>query len=1293
MRLVQIQADGSFSLVNYDSTPIPPYAILSHTWGDDKDEVNYEDMRMERRSRKSGDAKLDFCARQASKDGLQHFWIDTCCIDKSSSAELSESITSMFRWYKNSAQCYVYLADVTKKKRKADDEARDHEMPDGTWLSAFRTSRWFKRGWTLQELLAPRVVLFFSRDRELLGTKFSLVQLIHEITHIPILALRGAPLHDFSVEERMSWADNRITKREEDSAYSLLGIFGVSMAAIYGEGKAVALRRLEKKINDVVQNQVSSLGDVKRQALMESLRFDQIDARYATIKNAHAKTCKWLLRKSEHTEWLDPTRLPSHHGFLWIKGKPGTGKSTLMKFAFSQASKPKQGNVVIAFFFNARGETLEKTIIGMYRSLLLQLLDKIPTLQCTPDSLSLLPSSIGADYQWTIHSLENQLQQAVLSLGDTPVICFIDALDECEQWQVRSMISFFEHLGELAVSSGRSFRVCLSSRHYPEVTIRRGISLVLEGQEGHTQDINDYLENMLRIGTSASAQKIRKDLQEKSRGVFMWIVLVVDILNKEYDGGRMYALERRLKQIPADLHDLFRDILTRDSTDKDELILCIQWVLFAKQPLQPEQLYFAILAGIEPDALVSQHHQDVTPDTIRRFLLRSSKGLTEITESKNTKVQFIHESVRDFLLKENGLSKIWPEFRSNFQGQSHERLKQCCYNQLSIDAATLLVLPDVLPKASHSHSAYLRNSAAVKFPFLEYAVQDVLYHADAAAGGGISQTDFLNGFPNPQWVKLNNLFEKHQVRRYTATVSLLYILAELNLVSLIRVLGSASCCMDIEAERYGCPLFAAAATSGEQALELCMESIQLQQAYTSLVATLGEQYFQQKSVQCAARRDFVYIKSKGFLPNAAELGHDRLLALLIASGRFENVTQGSKDANMLWWASKNGCEMSARLLISMDSTLANGNHKHRKSPLLVAAEHGHLRLMELLLEGGADVNATSKTGNALCIASIYGHREVVELLLSKGIEINSQLGKYGTALQVASIKGYKEIVVMLLDKGADVNIQGGYYGTALQMASLKGYKEIVVMLLGKGADVNMKGGTWGTALQVASLEGYKDIVVMLLDKGADVNMKGGTWGTALQAAILRNRTDIVTLLLAEGADVNIRDGVHGTALQVAIEFGRKEIVEQLLERGADVNFGKVVEKATAYGWKDVVELLLERGADVNFGKAVEKATFNGWKDVVELLLEKGAVIGDALEIASRNGRKEIVTLLLGRGADDDVGKALENATIYGYKDIVKLLLERGGNVDVGKALQVASDRGQTEMVALLQRYSVAEASQ
>jgi ankyrin repeat protein len=1119
MRLLQIQANGSFSLVNHDSTSIPPYAILSHTWSENnEDEVSFADMRNETGKDKRGYAKLKFCAEQATKDGLEYFWVDTCCIDKSSSAELSEAITSMFRWYKNSAQCYVYLADVTTREEKVDHETPDHEAPDVTWVSDFQTSRWFTRGWTLQELLAPRVVLFFSRDGRLLGDKSSLERYIHDVTRIPVSAFRGASLHSFSVEERMSWVRNRTTKREEDSAYSLLGLFGVSMVPIYGEEKAAAFRRLRKEIREAAQDQDGALDDEERQAiikakqkkaLMESLRFDQIDARYATIKNAHAKTCKWLLQKSEHIEWLESTRLPIHHGFLWIKGKPGTGKSTLMKFALGQARESTDRNIVIAFFFNARGETLEKTVVGMYRSLLLQLLEKVPTLSCPFDSLSLLPSTVSRDYQWTRNSLEDQLQQAVLSLEETPVICFIDALDECEQWQVRSMMSFFEHLGELAVSSGRSFRVCLSSRHYPEVTIRRGISLVLEGQEGHTKAIDDYLESALRIGTSEHAQQIRKDLQQKSSGVFMWIVLVVSILNKEYDGGRMYALKRRLEEIPADLHELFRDILTRDPDDKDELILCIRWVLFAKEPLTPEQLYLAILAGIEPDAL----HQTATEDTIRRFLLRSSKGLTEITMSGEEKVQFIHESVRDFLLKENSLSKVWPEFGSNFVGQSHERLKQCCYDYININITRTLDLPDDLPRASTPQSADPKRFAYMEYPLLEYAVRNVLYHADLAEGRGISQADFLDSFPLLHWVEFDNLFQQDHLRRHTRGVSLLYILAELNTPNLIKVLGSANCCIDVEAEVCGCPLFAAFAMSNGQAVEMLLESIEAQSAHSSPVSAIDKRKLQDESVWSTTMDYFVYSESMDFLENAAVFRHDGFLARLIASGRFALDSQDSHHRSLLWWASGHGWENSVRVLLAADPAMVNVMDKYSVTPLMIAALYGHLEVIKMLLAEGAYVNIISRNGTtALWEAMTEKDEAIVKLLLDKGADIEAECGNYSNVLQAASAKGCDSIVEHLLKLGTNVNAYGGHFGTALQAASAEGYYSIVKCLLDWGANVNANGGYFGTALQAASCRGHTEMVKLLLRKGADPHMQGGHHGNAFNAGLVNGNKEILALI-------------------------------------------------------------------------------------------------------------------------------------------------------------------------------------
>lgn len=183
---------------------------------------------------KVGYNKIKFCDEQAARDGLQYFWVDSCCIDKSSSTELSEAINSMFRWYQSAHICFAYVLDVPS----GDDLKREH--------SRFRSGRWFTRGWTLQELLAPRRLHFHDASWSFLGDKISLANVVEEITHIPVEFLSGSNLNNVSVANRMAWASKRRTTRREDIAYCLLGIFDINMPLLYGEGdKAFARLQLE----------------------------------------------------------------------------------------------------------------------------------------------------------------------------------------------------------------------------------------------------------------------------------------------------------------------------------------------------------------------------------------------------------------------------------------------------------------------------------------------------------------------------------------------------------------------------------------------------------------------------------------------------------------------------------------------------------------------------------------------------------------------------------------------------------------------------------------------------------------------------------------------------------------------------------------------------------------------------------------------------------------------------------------------------------------------------------------
>ena len=248
MRLLLRSDTGEFSLTKdlVGDDTIPPYAILSHTWGADADEVTFEDLTNGTGKNKPGYEKIRFCGEQARQDDLQYFWIDTCCINKANYTELSQAINSMFRWYHDATRCYVYLPDVSSPALDTNEEFNPRP-----WESNFRKSRWFERGWTLQELLAPISVEFFSRGGQRLGDKRSLKQQIREITGIADSALQGATLSQFTVDERLSWIERRQTKLEEDKAYSLLGIFDVSMPLIYGEGREKAFKRLREEIDSI----------------------------------------------------------------------------------------------------------------------------------------------------------------------------------------------------------------------------------------------------------------------------------------------------------------------------------------------------------------------------------------------------------------------------------------------------------------------------------------------------------------------------------------------------------------------------------------------------------------------------------------------------------------------------------------------------------------------------------------------------------------------------------------------------------------------------------------------------------------------------------------------------------------------------------------------------------------------------------------------------------------------------------------------------------------------------------
>lgn len=235
MRLLEVK---TLSLKEFTGNNIPPYAILSHTWQEGK-EVTLKELGSSKAKSKSGYKKIRHTCEQADKDGLAYAWVDTCCINKESSVELSEAINSMFQWYKDAKVCYAYLEDI---------DANGSNLKD---------ARWFTRGWTLQELLAPTSIILYSKEWKCVGTKSNCALLLSQITGIDKDVLLDVNrLHHASIARRMSWASQRITTRKEDEAYCLLGIFEVKMPLLYGEGDQAFIRLQEEIIKDSIDQSI-----------------------------------------------------------------------------------------------------------------------------------------------------------------------------------------------------------------------------------------------------------------------------------------------------------------------------------------------------------------------------------------------------------------------------------------------------------------------------------------------------------------------------------------------------------------------------------------------------------------------------------------------------------------------------------------------------------------------------------------------------------------------------------------------------------------------------------------------------------------------------------------------------------------------------------------------------------------------------------------------------------------------------------------------------------------------------
>ncbi|KAK3613520.1 hypothetical protein LTR56_027832 [Elasticomyces elasticus] len=996
----------------------------------------------------------------------------------------------MFRWYSNAEVCIAYLADVgsAEGQRKFEDSA------------------WFCRGWTLQELLAPHVVIFLSNTWQLIGHKGrgavtiggirirggpALEPQVARITHIP-----ETVLHDYSKskkltpEQKLAWIANRQTKKEEDMYYSLLGLFDVRMWLCYGEGAESARQRLVREIDNLTRQ------DDRISKVASWLSAPDPRSNHYSARGLHeAGTGDWMLQSPQYQQWKD-----GDVRHLWLCGKVGSGKTVLFSTIANDVRNhcevtPRSGFAVFYFSFT---DEQKQSYDDLLRSLIYQLGCKDPILstlfqahqQSSQDTLS--PRDLNRMLKICIESYDR-------------VTLMLDALDECPEGEVRE--SVLEHLEQLSAEY-TNIKFLATSREVVaihDLMKELAAEAVILSSHLVDGDIRRYVSNELardrRLKKLDASIKllITTELSRRSDGMFGWANCQLRELKRLKSFKRSH-IQATLRNLPATLYETYDRILLSIEKDvRGEALNLLRWVAYAKSPRSLGELVeaniidltgsgiadfadrgdledsLAILSGLvtivatDDDHGDSDEHQSSVGDLDNGSINEedpSNSNLASMARDpeesdmfsgqqyrSETVVRLAHFSVKEYLESSHILDSDAKVFHLD-PAREHRLLTQSC-------------LAYITSYSSHCDKTSTKEDL-VRYPLLEYAAKSWFYHSSAQQPGTEGDCEAL-------------LFTSEEVMHDWLLVH-----------------------------------------QPDRNWEYPFEGI----------------------------------KNKGSgLYYASSIGLGATVLMLIEKGADVNA-QGGHVGNALQAASQAGHEKVVAMLLERGAEVnAQGGDFGNALQAASDSSHHHEEVVAILLKWGADVNAQGGQGRtALQTASRAGHEKVVAILVEWGADVNMQGGGHGNTLQMAIDMGYEDVAAMLLERGANFNAQGGWYGTALQVASMCGHKEVVAMVLERGAEVNAQGGYLGNALQVASDSGHEEVVAILLKWGADVNAQGEWYGTALRAASAGGHEKVVVMLLQWGADVNAQGGeYYPNALQEASNRGHERVVAMLLERGATVN--------------------------------------------------------------------------------------------------------------------------------------------
>nr|OQO19819.1 hypothetical protein B0A51_12754 [Rachicladosporium sp. CCFEE 5018] len=657
-------------------------------------ELTYADFQAGIAERKTKSfAKIRFASDQAAKDGLDHVWVDTCCIDRMNGPEHAEAIVSMFRWYREATRCYAYLTDVDVLT----DVAGSTLFPQ-SWEAALHRSRWFTRGWTLQEMLAPTSVDFFSCNGVYLGSRASpeLQRHIQHITNIPSSALQGGSLADYTIETRLSWVEGRETQREEDKWYSMMGIADVVIPIIYGEGSLHAYQRLREAINAQHAKFFNS------DSLLDTLP-TTASAAFNSAENQYNATCLANTRATlldEIKQWADGA---DDRFVYWLNGSAGTGKSTIARTLAQHYEE--QRRLGGSYFFSAGGGAASGAA-KLLTTLASQLARNIPASaihihNAIVDHKDI--AKLGLREQWE-KLIINPLTKVGQSTTYATIVFIWDALDECSD--VREIREVLQLLARTTALKATRLRVLVTSR--PEPHIRRCFNLIGNADRHECalhemeqavveEDIATFfkdafatLRRELSFDHTWPGEKALAAFVYQAQGLFIWASTAYRYISEgdEFIDERIgqilvgrgqnhqgYRRRSSLGGPEQRLDEIYTTVLqqaTRRSLSEDERITLharLRHILGTLATMQSPLPLGALadLLGLSPrdvEVSLSQLH-----------------AIVNIPRDRARPIKLHHPSFRDYLLHEGRCTDV--NFRIH-PAEAHSAMASCCIQRLTI---------------------------------------------------------------------------------------------------------------------------------------------------------------------------------------------------------------------------------------------------------------------------------------------------------------------------------------------------------------------------------------------------------------------------------------------------------------------------------------------------------------------------------------------------------------------------------------------------------------------------------